>query len=336
MASQVNSIPPLQTPPGILDLIREAREHPLTPIIGGLLNEHEICGLHGSPEAFKTVFSLQLAEAISTGRPFLGMWRIPNPKKVYFFETEMSVPALGSRLSTMFRSPNIPEKVSFASESELRQFKRTAGISAKLGLLAELITRAEADVVIIDTCNPFFRGKDSPNDETTVGAFLDGVSGLRAATKIFVRHNHKPRMDDFGGDGPSRIRGSGQFADVPDLLLELSRRDKRTHKAELEITKFRHGMKPDNLELWFDSQDLRLISIPPVIHLLQGGPQSRTELLQGLRTRFGIEQRLGDDLITAERPFVQDHQQGHNRVFEIDRDAARNAEWFPRVPDTPA
>jgi RecA-family ATPase len=320
---------------GIAELIREAHEHPPSPVIEGLLNEHEVAGLHGSPESFKTILTLHLAEAIATAQPFLGIWRVPEPRIVYFFETEMSTSALGKRLSAMFQGRTIPERVKFASKEQLRQFKRAAGLAAKFALLREWVAGADAEVVIIDTCNPFFRGKESPNDETTAGEFFDRLEAITAPTKFFVRHNRKPRMDDYADDS-SRIRGSGQFADVPDLLLELRRTDRRTNKAELAVTKFRHGAKSDNVSLWFDSGELRLIALPPVIHLLESGALTRQEMLEGLSTRFGVEQRLGDSLIDPQRPFLQERQRGHSRVFEIDREAARSAEWFHRISQGPS
>jgi hypothetical protein len=133
------------------------------------------------------------------------------------------------------------------------------------------VSEAKAEVVLIDTCNPFFRGKQNPNDETAVGAFFDLLESLPAAAKVFVRHNHKPRMEDVTPDGASRIPGSGQFADVPDLLMEIRRTDKRINEAELSITKYRHGMKPDDLTVWFDRVDFRLCAVPPILHVLARG-----------------------------------------------------------------
>ena len=37
-------------------------------------------------------------------------------------------------------------------------------------------------------------------------------------------------------------------------------------------------------------------------------------------------------MINDQRQFLQEYQQGHQRMFEIDRDAAVNAaEWLPRA-----
>lgn len=304
--------------PDIWSLIEDAKINPPVPIIRGLLNEGEIAGLHGPQEAFKTILCLQLAESIASGNNFLG-WDIPEPRPVYLFETEMSTTAMGRRLGEMFRGKRAPGDVRFADEKRLKEFKRAPDLNTKFALLEHWVSEAMADVAIIDTCNPFFRGKQNPNDETAVGAFFDLLEGLPATAKIFVRHNHKPRMEDSSPDGACRIRGSGQFADVPDLLLEISRGDKRINKAQLSITKYRHGTKPEDLTLWFDRGDFRLCELPPVIHVLGKGPLTREQLLQDLQTRFGISQRKGDDLINDHllSKDLTESMLGHKRLYAL-------------------
>jgi AAA domain len=316
----------------ISDLMREARENPAKPVIQGLLHEEEVAGLHGPPEVFKTMFTLQLAESLASGSPFLGEWRIPRKRTVYFFETEMSVTALGSRLAKMFKDRIPPSGVHFANETHLRRFRRAPNLSEKFKLLNEWVAETKADVVILDTCNPFFRGKESPNDETVAGAFFDNLAAVPASNKLFVRHNHKARMED-DLDSASKIRGSGQFADVPDLLLEITRMDKRTSEARLGVSKFRHGSKPDDMPIWFDSENFRLIAVPPVIHLLTAGPLPRLELLKSLQNCFGIGQRKADQMIAELRECLVEKMEGHRKVFGIDWNAAGQAAlpWVRRI-----
>jgi hypothetical protein len=323
---------------GIEHLIWWAKTHPPKPVISNLLHEGEIAGLHGAPEVFKTIFSMQFALSLATGKPFLGVWQVPKRRRVYFFETEMSVLAMGKRLGQMYDGLEAPRGIYFADEAELKKFRRASDLQEKFCLLGEWVKEVEAEVLVIDTANPFFRGKQSPNDETTAGAFFDLLAELPGLVKVFVRHNHKPRIDDTNGDAAAKMRGSGQFSDVPDLLMELSRADKRTNEASLSVTKFRHGSRPDNLTIWLDSETLRLVSVPPVIDVLKHGPLTRTKLLAALDRRFGIKQRKADDLVRAElvKPdgepvCLVESKRGHERVLEIDWDAAPNSEWFSRV-----
>jgi len=322
---------------GIADMIWQARVRPPKPVISGLLNEQEIAGLHGAPEVFKTIFTLQLAESLATGKPFLGVWRVPRRRRVYFFETEMSAAALGDRLGKMYVGQAPPSGVYFAEEARLKAFRRATDLQQKFGLLKEWVKEVKADVLVLDTANPFFRGKQSPNDETTAGAFFDLLADLPARAKLFVRHNHKPRIDDSSGDAATKIRGSGQFGDVPDLLLELRRADKRTNEAILSVSKYRHGSKPDDLTLWLDTSTLRLVSVPPVIHLLQDGPLTRAQLLADFM-RFEVKQRTADQLIRNElvkpenEPIcLTEKMRGHERVYEIDWEAAKIADWYSRI-----
>jgi len=325
-------------PSGIADLIHRAKHSPPKPVIAGLLHEKEIAGLHGAPEVFKTIFTLQLAECLATAKPFLGVWQVPKPRRVYFLETEMHETALGSRLVKMYANETPPERIYFANEAQLKQFHRATDLQQKFALFKEWLREAKSDVVVLDTVNPFFRGKESPNDETTAGAFFDLLTDLPAKVKLFVRHNHKPRIDDSGGDAAAKIRGSGQFADVPDLLLELRRPDKRTNGAILSVSKYRHGSKPEDLTLWLDTSVLRLISAPPVVYLLQNGPLTRRQLLDGFKMRFGVKERLADELIKKElvrdenEPvYLKESMRGHERVYEIEWEAAKSADWYSRI-----
>jgi hypothetical protein len=315
----------------IQDLIAAAQQNPPKPVLDGLLNESEIVGLHGPPEAFKTMFCLQLTDSLATREPFLGVWQVPKNLQVYFLETEMNVPALGARLARIFAHRKPPTGVHMANTDQLRAFRKAGGLVEKFALVKEWVQEAGAELVVLDTCNPFFRGKESPNDETTAGKFFDLVEALGVKNVVFVRHNHKRKLEDNDQDAAAKIRGSGQFGDVPDLLLELRRADKRTNEVVLSITKFRNGTKPDDLNLWFDSREFRLISIPPVVHLLLTGAKSREELIKELEERFNVSERSADDQIADERPYLSQRMDGHRKVFEIDWKTSVTAPWRPKL-----
>jgi hypothetical protein len=323
----------------LADLVHEAETNPPKPILEGLIHENEIVGLHGTQEVFKTLFCLLLAEALATGGDFLGTWKVSRLHAVFFLETEMSVSALGKRAQSVY-GQNLSQNIFFADENQLRQFRRASTLTAKLNLLRDWLLQlkkagTEIDVVIIDTANPLFRGRQSPNDETTAGEFFDRIAELPAKLKIFVRHNRKRRADNdvLGGFGDEEDaqsqRGSGQFADVPDLLVQLRRPDKRVDKAKLEITKFRHGSKPAPFDLWFDHLDFRLIPYPPVVHLLRLGPATRDELITGLKARFNIGHNAAETQLKSakEARLVVEAQKGHRKLLSIDWNAA------PRQPD---
>ncbi|MFB3922765.1 MAG: AAA family ATPase [Terriglobia bacterium] len=333
-AVQVSNFPAM--PPHITNIaamIETAEKHPPKAVITGLFNEHEIVGLHGPREVFKTMLCLELAEAIASGVPFVGTWKVPQARSVYLLETEMSPEAVGERLRRMYAVRRMPSGVYFASKSELRCFRRAVGLDKKFQLLNSWVNDCGAEVVIIDTANPFFRGKESANEEAHVGHFFDLLEAAPGILKIFVRHDRKPRLEDALSDSAEHIRGSSQFGDVPDALFQITRKDKRINEAVLSITKFRHGDRPPDVPLWFDVTDFRLISIPPVVYLLLREPLTRQQLLAALDKRFHVSARSGDSMISAESPFLIQKMIGHERAFQIDWIAAKDAPWFAKVTE---
>ncbi len=317
---------------GIEALIEHARTDPAKPIVQGLFNEGEIGGLHGPREVYKTMFCLQLAESIASGKPLLGVWTVPESRSVFLLETEMSCTAIGERLRRMYETVRPPKNITFADEARLRAFRRTPGLENKFKLINAWVNESEADVLILDTANPCFRGKEDPNSDLSAGLFFDLLAATPALFNFFVRHDHKRKLEDLHSDPMEYIRGSGQFGDVPDVLMRITRHDKRTNEANLALTKFRHGDRPDDLVLWFDPLDFRLTSLPPIIHLLVSEPMTREQLLESLARRFHVSQRKADELINEQRVYLFEKMVGHQKTFQIDWVAAKAAPWFGRLP----
>ncbi len=312
----------------VAEMIHHAQTTPQKPVLDGLLKEQEIAGLHGPAEVFKTMFCLQLAESLAAGTPLLGIWPVTEKRRVFLIETEMSPEALGERLARMYATRVPPDGLRFASKEQLRRFRRAAGLDAKFEMVCGWLKEAESEAIILDTANPFFRGKENPNEETHVGRFFDRFEALPGVVKLFSRHNRKPRYEEGAEPEGPQIRGSGQWIDVPDLLIELRRRDKRINKAVLDVSKFRGGMRPEPVTLWFDPVEFRLTPLPAAIYLLLKGPLTRQQLLDAMQRRFGVSQKLVDTLIAEQRGFLFEKMLGHDKAFQIDLTAAKDAPWF--------
>jgi AAA domain len=216
------------------DLIKESRLNPRKPIVLELIFENGNVVIHGEPEAFKTILSLHLAEALATGGYFLGKWKASRKHRVYFFETEMHTTAIGERVDIMFAG-NPPDNLFFSQETEIRAFKRTLTIKAKMDIVSAWAQSRNADIVIVDTANPFFRGREKANEEENVGHFFDCFESIPSSLRICSRHNRRPRIEDTSEDGAIKIRGSGQWIDVPDFMMEMHRKDRRINQVTLTL-----------------------------------------------------------------------------------------------------
>lgn len=315
------------------ELIRHARLHPPKFVVNELICENETVVIHGQQESFKTTLMLMLAKSLATGDWFLGRWKVKKARNVFFVETEMSPASLGLRCSEMWStdiSPELSSHLFFVNEQEDKELKKASGIDGKVQRIRDYVESRKADIVLLDTVNPIFRGKDDPDKEVSAGQFFDSFETINTSLRICVRHDHRPRETDSRDNLAGNIRGSGLWADRPDFMLHMDRPDKRINLARLEISKFRHGSKSDPMELWFDTQEMTLISYPPVLQLLSKESRTRTELIKDFKTRFNLGQTLADGRIAiAQRDgWISDSMDGHNKRFALNPAVAARFPWY--------
>jgi hypothetical protein len=307
------------------DLIVLAQKQPPQPIIEGLINTGDILLLHGTEESFKSVFVVQCAEAIASGRPFLRSWPVCGSRRVGIIETEMHPAGMGERLTKMFPNGNAPEHIYFMGETLLKEWRREQ-MDGKFRLIDEWVRDEDIQVLMIDTANDFFRGLDSASEERVVGGFFDKLRDLHLQGRILVRHDRKRREIDDSSQSNEMIRGSSEWKEDPEAIIHLKRADKRTNAVDMEVGKLRYGVKPEPSQLWFDGGCFRLVPLPPVIAVLESGLKTREELISECK-RFGLSERAADDQVSLCRTYLREGKRGHQRTFEIDPSASKAAEW---------
>lgn len=312
------------------DLIRMAREQRPQPIIQGLLNVGDVLLLHGSEESFKSVLVLQMAESIALGVPLIRFWNVPQGRHVGIINTEIHESAMGERLMAMFPDGRIPEDIGFFPADAMRTWRRK-DLDGKFEMIQEWIDANHIQVLLIDTANDFFRGRDDPSREGDAGRFFDRLRNLSVQGRVIVRHDRKHREEDAELNSNERIRGSGEWKEDPETILFVSRHDRRTNQLFFEVGKLRYGRKPNPFTLWFDVDSFRLLPLPPVIAVLESGRQTRQQVLEACQRRFDLSERKVDDMLAEQREFLLQHQNGHQREFEIDRDRAVQAPWWPFI-----
>lgn len=328
--SAPSSIPATVETRSAKELIQLSKNKPALPVIDGLLAEGEILLIHGEEESFKSVLAVQLAESLSSGKPFLRTWNVPNACKVGIVETEIHEQRLGDRLKRMFPNEDAPDELVFLSDKATKALKRCKTLEEKLEFIRRWVKEQNLDALVLDTANDFFRGKDNPNDETAAGEFFDRLRDL-GITVVVVRHDHKPKGIPTQPGSPenpnNKIRGSAEWKEDPETILYLDRKDRRTHEVRFEVGKLRYGMKPDPMALWFDNKTFRLVPLLPPIAVLEDGPQSRQELVEECKERFGVGHTRTSEMLEELKPFLNEHQNSHSKVFELDRSRAAGAEW---------
>jgi len=213
-------------------------------------------------------------------------------------------------------------------ETALKKFRSTRGISNKLKLVTEWASQEALDVLIIDTANDFFRGKDSPNEETAAGGFFDGLRNMGLRVIFIVRHDRKDKGDNYVADSSNEnIRGSAEWKEDPETIFHLHRRDKRMGEVNFEVGKMRYGTKPEPLTLWFDADTFRLTPVPPPLVILAAVDQmSREELLGECKRRFDIGKTKVEKLLTDHAPVLTQIKDKHKKIYIINPEGI-DEEW---------
>jgi hypothetical protein len=310
------------------NLIQRAKTNPPEPMIEGLLNVGDVMLLHGWEESFKSVIVLQLAENLAAGTPFLRTFNVPVPRTVGVVETEIHEVMLGERLAGMFPDGSAPENLKFLSSSGMKDFRKAKDVKGKLDYIAQWVKQEAIEVLLIDTVNDFFREAANPSDEATVGGLFDHLRNMVIKARVLVRHDRKKKGEDqYESNSNELIRGSGEWKEDPEVILYVCRQDRRTHAVYFEVGKLRYGRKPEPMTLWFDAQTFRMTPLPPVIAVLESGPATRKELLDAANERFSLGERKTDEMLSEEKRFLRESQQGHQKVFWIDPERVADAPW---------
>lgn len=313
-------------PRSVAELIELSRQHPMKWFVPTVVLENGIHVLHGSEECFKTMFTLQLLEALATGRDFL-CFPLNGIMRTGIAELEAKDKVFGHRLEKFFSAgaPDIrvlPEK--------LRR-DVLAGRAPK-DRVKTLVNWAE------------YEGLEFISIDSAVKLFPPGCDLSRPdlASEVFnqlqllpspwiIAHDRKALSGAPAKTGNAEIVGSGRFAQDPDVVHELYRADHRAPQATFSCGKMRDGEKPCPVDLYFDSHDFRLYPLHPYIHLLRQGPKCGSELIAEARTRYGWRERAARERLASlsrlvdvnGNPCIGETMQVHSKRYVLTTEPVR-------------
>ena len=184
-----------------------------TPLIDGLVECGEFVALVGQSKAGKSLFALQAAVCVATGRDFLG--RSCVRKRVYLGNLEVSAKQYKKRLRRICAALDV-------SPEDLRDWlfvDNMRGENATWANALQMCRAHECEVAVVD---PFYQiAKIDENDQR---ACLEAVEEMKPFTKegiaLFVVF-HSPK--GFSGDRQliDMISGSAILARVPESVIGL-------------------------------------------------------------------------------------------------------------------
>lgn len=206
--------PPLLSTP-VAALLAQPPE-PLDFLVNGLLARGQLAMLGGRPKSGKSWLVLQLAQAVDSGRSFLG--RATNHGRVLYAALEDGRRRFAERCRALDWQPDESAVV-----FRLANFNSTAGDPGP-GLEQVREAAAEFDLIIIDTLLPTLNGRISENDNTAMGAIVNELARIAHTGRcavLLVHHTNKGNAED---DKFLLLRGASALRGAYDLGMLLDRR----------------------------------------------------------------------------------------------------------------
>lgn len=204
------------------------------PIVEGLLHKEELLLCSATAKTGKTFLAIELARSVITGTPFLNEYKT-NKGKVLYIETELTSYFLKERLSKMF---NIEDE----SSKNLLICKEVVKIDTTDGSLElkKALAYHQPDLVILD---PFYRLHSKNEDKAQeMAQLLSQIKSLaqQFKTAFFILHHEGKKGESTGNQVSHRPRGSSAFADVPDVIVSMTRvSDKKACRLSIENRNFK-------------------------------------------------------------------------------------------------
>lgn len=184
----------------------------------------------GEPKACKTFMALELAVAVSSGRPFLRHYAVENPGLVLLYAAEDKPRAIRKRLSVIAGASGIDladcsiQVITVPSLKIDDDYHRTE--------LTDTVKTIKPRLLILD---PFIRlHRKDENAAGEIGpllAYLRALQKVSGASVVVVHHARKRAGRERTGQS---LRGSSEFHAWYDSCLYLTRTSKTTLRFDLE------------------------------------------------------------------------------------------------------
>lgn len=274
---------------------------------GGLLPRGGKAIVGGISKVGKSLLVMDWALSLSSGRPFLLQFSIPQPYRVVLLQGEISEASMHRRLNQMLNGQDINntlDNLYLMNEKNLKLDK-----PRDLRILSEALSKIKPDVFILDPLYKFHIGDE--NRVSDMMRFFDNFDSLLSEhdmAGIIVHHFGKP--SEVKKEGAQQLRGSSSIFDWGDSYLILNRMQGRDSKGYLKVSfELRNDEDPAPLYIHRDPETLRhevldeesesKLSITQTIKTLRamGGRTKKSELIKRLENDSGLSGRRVRDII---------------------------------------
>jgi hypothetical protein len=241
----------------------DIQDEPVEWLIHGILPTKSFSALFGPPGSFKSFIALDMAEAIATGRPWMGN-EIEQQGAVLYICGE-GFGGMGARIKACQIHHSTPKGAPiYVIRHQLNLRSSAEDFNALMMAVVQLVetTGIEFQLLIIDTLARAFGGGNE-NDSDAMGSFITSMGKIQEflACALMVLHHS-------GKDLAKGLRGHSSLLGAVDTQLEILRFEDQA-KGIISLTKQKDGQ--DGIRIGFEMTEVEISSsslgFDPVVSL---------------------------------------------------------------------
>lgn len=241
----------------------DIQDEPVEWLIHGVLPVKAFAALYGPPGSFKSFIALDMAEAIATGRPWMGN-PIERQGAVLYLCGE-GFGGFGARIKACQIHHKTPKGAPiYVIRHQLNLRSSTEDFNALMVAIVALVekTGMEFQLMAVDTLARAFGGGNE-NDSDAMGAFITTMGKIQEFLNCALMVLHHSGKDTTKG-----LRGHSSLLGAVDTQLEILRFEEQA-KGVISLTKQKDG--EDGIRFGFEMVEIEIsgssLGFDPVVSL---------------------------------------------------------------------
>ena len=207
------------------------KDEPVEWLVESIIPKRSFVALYAPPASYKSFISLDLAEAIATGRDWMG-YRIPKKGAVLYICGE-GHGGMGARVKACKIQNKSPDGANlYIIRAQLNLRSSPEDFAELLDAINDLIAEIDEplEIIILDTLMRMSGGNFNENSSEDMGAFITQAGKLQEIFECALMVIHHSGKDVTKG-----LRGHSSLLGAVDTELEIQRQDSVINSADTSV-----------------------------------------------------------------------------------------------------
>jgi len=206
------------------------KDEPVEWLIESIIPRRAFVALYAPPASFKSFIALDIAEAVATGRDWMG-YKIPKKGAVLFISGE-GHGGMGARVKACKIQNNSPDGANmYVIRAQINIRSSQEDFDALVAAINELVAQIDEplEIIILDTLMRMSGGNFNENSSEDMGGFIAQTGKLQQLYNCALMVIH------HSGKHIKGLRGHSSLLGAVDTELEITRQDSVINSADPSV-----------------------------------------------------------------------------------------------------